>query len=44
MSSGGVKRALRAAREALAAKSYDDAIRECRAAIEQDAACFEAYL
>lgn len=44
MSSNGVKRALRAAREALAAKNYDAAIAECKAALREDASCFEAYL
>jgi len=41
---GSVKRALRAAREHLAAKSYREAIAECKTAIQADATCFEAFL
>ncbi|GBF94747.1 hypothetical protein Rsub_07630 [Raphidocelis subcapitata] len=38
------KRALRAAREHLAAQQYREAIAECKAALQQDAACFDAYV
>jgi hypothetical protein len=38
------KKALRAAREHLAAKNYQEAVAECKEALAQDAKCFEAYL
>ncbi|KAI8473996.1 MAG: hypothetical protein J3K34DRAFT_518511 [Monoraphidium minutum] len=38
------KKALRAAREHLAAKNYKEAVAECKAALQQDPKCFEAYL
>jgi hypothetical protein len=38
------KRALRAAREQLAAKNYAEAIAECKAAVQADPTCFEAYV
>jgi hypothetical protein len=42
--SAAVKRALRAAREALGAKDYHEAIAACKGALKEDARCFEAYL
>jgi hypothetical protein len=38
------KRALRAAREQLAAKNYPEAVAEAKAALREDGRCFEAHL
>ena len=38
------KRALRAAREHLAAKNYREALSESKAALQQDGACFDACM
>lgn len=40
----GVKRALKAAREALAAKEYKEALQHCKAALKEDRSCYEAYV
>ncbi len=40
----GVKRSVKAAREALAAKEYKDALQHCKAALKEDRSCYEAYV
>lgn len=44
MSSSDLKRALKSARECLAAKEYRDALQHCKAALKEDRSCYEAYL
>lgn len=42
--SGGKKSLLKAAKEALAAKSYRDALTHCKAVLAEDKGCYDAFV
>lgn len=38
------RKALKAARDCLAAKDYEEAIQHCKAALKEDSKCYEAFV
>jgi hypothetical protein len=42
--STGPRKALKAARDCLAAKDYEEVIQHCKAALKEDSKCYEAFV
>lgn len=40
----GARKSLKAARDCLAAKSFEEAIQHCKAALKEDSKCYEAFV
>ena len=44
VSMSSIKKSLKAARESLAAKNYEEVVQHCKAALKEDSKCYEAFV